>query len=274
MSDLAAAAAAMGVPEAIVKRSAEARAKATGASVDEVLAAWAGGVAAPAAAPASSPKPQAPSPTPEEPDAEETPTPVEQPVAAAAGSQLTAPGPQLTAPPPAPKEVSPKEAMRFPVVVTVPTSGLTETTAPGIPTWLASMLVVIPLFGLLLLAGATTNDCGQGAELAADRVSGQLINCDGTPFEGRGEPGGQTDFIALGEQVFTGQVAPVANCQGCHGAQGQGVTAPALTTVLATFGSCADHLEWVSKGTNGFQGEGRPTYGDLGKPVGGGGIMP
>ena len=49
MSDLAAAAAAMGVPEALVKRSAEARAKATGASVDEILAAWAGGAPAPAA---------------------------------------------------------------------------------------------------------------------------------------------------------------------------------------------------------------------------------
>ena len=49
MSDLAAAAAAMGVPEALVKRSADARAKATGASVDEILAAWAGGAPAPAA---------------------------------------------------------------------------------------------------------------------------------------------------------------------------------------------------------------------------------
>ena len=49
MSDLAAAAAAMGVPETLVKRSAEARAKATGASVDEILAAWAGGAPAPAA---------------------------------------------------------------------------------------------------------------------------------------------------------------------------------------------------------------------------------
>ena len=49
MSDLAAAAAAMGVPEALVKRSAEARAKATGASVDEILGAWAGGTPAPTA---------------------------------------------------------------------------------------------------------------------------------------------------------------------------------------------------------------------------------
>jgi MFS family permease len=50
MSDLAAAAAALGAPEAIVKRSAEARAKATGVSVDAILTAWAGGSAAPVAA--------------------------------------------------------------------------------------------------------------------------------------------------------------------------------------------------------------------------------
>jgi hypothetical protein len=49
LSDVAAAAAAMGVPEALVKRSAEARAKATGASADEILAAWAGGAPAPEA---------------------------------------------------------------------------------------------------------------------------------------------------------------------------------------------------------------------------------
>jgi mono/diheme cytochrome c family protein len=170
--------------------------------------------------------------------------------------------------------VSPKEALRFPVVVTVPTSGLTERIVPTLPKWVTSMLLLIPLFGLLQLAGATANDCGDGGELLPDRVTGALRNCDGTPFEGRGAPGGSTDFIALGEQVFGGQVVPAANCQGCHGAQGQGVTAPALTTVRATFSSCADHIEWVTKGTQGFQNEGRSTYGDGNKPVGGGGIMP
>jgi mono/diheme cytochrome c family protein len=49
VSDIAAAAAAMGVPETLVKRSAEARARATGATVDDILAAWAGGGEAPAA---------------------------------------------------------------------------------------------------------------------------------------------------------------------------------------------------------------------------------
>lgn len=53
MSELTAAAAALGVPESIVLRSAAARATETGMTVDEVLAAWAGGEAAPAASPAA-----------------------------------------------------------------------------------------------------------------------------------------------------------------------------------------------------------------------------
>lgn len=58
MSDqLAAAAQAMGLPETLVQRSAEARAAETGASVDDILASWAGGEAAPAA-PATAPKEQ------------------------------------------------------------------------------------------------------------------------------------------------------------------------------------------------------------------------
>lgn len=46
---LGAAAAALDLPESLVKRSAEARATETGATVDEILAAWAGGAPAPAA---------------------------------------------------------------------------------------------------------------------------------------------------------------------------------------------------------------------------------
>jgi cytochrome c oxidase cbb3-type subunit II len=72
MSDqLAAASQAMGLPEALVQRSAEARAAETGASVDDILASWAGGEAAPAA----------PSPAPEEEQAAapDTDTETEQP---------------------------------------------------------------------------------------------------------------------------------------------------------------------------------------------------
>jgi len=258
MSDLAAAAVALGVPEAIVRRSAEARAKITGATVDEVLTAWAGGgeVESRKTEPeVGSPKTEDASPEPESRKAEDASperAPEEVPERVAVG------------PPPPPAEVSPKEAIRYPVVVTVPTAGLSERTAGVVPWWLAAFLVIIPLFGLLQLAGAANNECGVGGELLPDRVTGELRNCDGTEFEGRGPAGGATDFLAMGAGLFTGGPA----CAGCHGAAGEGLSGPPLAGVVATFSSCLDHIEWVTKGTTGFQGEGRTTYGDLGTPVG------
>lgn len=72
---LSAAAAALGTPETLVQRSAEARAEATGATVDEILSAWAGGetiataspepAEAPAEAPAVEPAIAEPAPEPE-----------------------------------------------------------------------------------------------------------------------------------------------------------------------------------------------------------------
>jgi hypothetical protein len=55
---------------------------------------------------------------------------------------------------------------------------------------------------------------------------------------------------------------------------GEGGVGPAFNGVVATFSSCLDHLEWVRLGTNGFRDQGIGTYGDLAKPVGGGGVMP
>lgn len=47
MADVSAAAAALGIPESLVERSVAARAAVSGSSVDDLLAAWAGGEAAP-----------------------------------------------------------------------------------------------------------------------------------------------------------------------------------------------------------------------------------
>ena len=109
MSELsAAAAAALGIPEAIVTRSAAARAEETGMTVDEVLAAWAGGgdIPTPAAtAPAeaegggvdegdgggSAEEPAQAEPTPEGAPAPESPPAPATPVLAPAGGEAPAP---------------------------------------------------------------------------------------------------------------------------------------------------------------------------------------
>lgn len=69
MADVAAAAATLGVPEALVERSVNARAAASGSSVDDLLTAWSGGAAAP---PAAAPPPTTEAETPTDEVAVET----------------------------------------------------------------------------------------------------------------------------------------------------------------------------------------------------------
>lgn len=280
MSDLTTAAAALGVPEALVRRSAEARAKASGTTVEAVLAAWAGGAPVVGSRETEFGSPEGESRKAEDgsPETEvesrktEDGSPeIEVGSGESRKAKVGSPAAAMVGRLPPPAEVNPKEAIRHPVVVTVATAGLSERTAGVVPWWLAAFLVIIPLFGLLQLASATANDCGLGTELLPDRVTGELRNCDGSDFEGRGPAGGDTDFLAVGGELYPGGPA----CAGCHGSAGEGGTGPALTGVLATFSSCLDHIEWVSKGTIGFQAEGRTTYGDLGTPVGAGSaVMP
>jgi mono/diheme cytochrome c family protein len=268
MSELsAAAAAALGVPEAIVQRSAAARAAETGMSVDEVLSAWAGGgsVAAPAAdepaaEPVAAPEPAAEVEVDTPATPAETPTPPsDQPVAPAARQGTVSRSP-------VPAEVTAAQAANLPEVITVPTAGIRERMNLSIPRWLAAVMLIIPAFALFALGGSATGACGDGTELTTDVITGEIVNCDGSDFTGSGTGGGGADFIAQGEALYSG--AP--NCAGCHGATGGGGVGPAFGGVLTTFGACADHIEWVSLGSQGFLDAGRGSYGDPDKPINGG----
>lgn len=265
MSDLAAAAAALGIPEALAQRSAEARAQETGSTVEDILAAWAGGGPAPAA---SKPVEAA-----EEPGGPSEPTPdVETPEVT-----IEIPASKVESPTPAtvgavtrsaiPAEVTMAEAANIPVVVTVPTTGIMERTNFTVPRWLAFLFFLIPAVALFALGGAATGDCGSATELQTDVVTGAIVNCDGTPFEGSSTGGGSTDYIALGQSIYDGQEISAVNCAACHGAGGGGGVGPALNGVLTTFGACSDQDEWVALGSAGFKAAGRNTYGDTGKPV-------
>ena len=258
--DLSAAAEAMGVPEAMVQRSAEARAKADGVSVEAVLAAWAGGDSAPT--PAAVPEPAEVAPMPEETPAEPVqpePQPSE-PTPATLASPPT-PEPPVVPERPVPATVRTDQAAEWESVTSVPTAGLKERTRTEIPTWLTSTFVVLPLIGLLyLLLFANGPDCGDSGLLAVDRATGEVVNCDGSPFEGRGAPGGSADFLARGQTLYSdSQVA----CSGCHGINGDGGVGPAFVggAILATFPSCDDHVRWVQLGSAGWQAQVGPEYG-------------
>ncbi len=95
MSDLAAAAAAaLGIPESLAQRSAEARAVETGANADDILSAWAGGAPAPAPATTEAAPPST-SETTDQPVPETQPAPPEVIIAAA---PITVPEPAPAGP--------------------------------------------------------------------------------------------------------------------------------------------------------------------------------
>ena len=232
-------------PIDLVQRSAEARAAASGKSVDEVLSSWAGGESIEASAPKEeAPVEEAPAeeaPV-EEAPAEEAPAeeaPVEEaPVAAAVTQKIT-------------KSYS----------VINETMGIKTNSDTLLPKWLNFSFIIIPLFILVgLISSSNTQECGERGMLNIDRKSQQAVNCDGSPYEGRGVASTNTiNYIALGQEVYAGAAA----CAGCHGGGGGGGVGPAFTggALYTTFPTCADHAKWIQLGSAGWQAEVGPTYG-------------
>ena len=226
-------------PIDLVQRSAEARAVASGKSVDEVLNSWAGGESVEASAPVEeAPKEEAPV---EEAPKEEAPVeeaPKENVVAATVTQKVT-------------KSYS----------VLNETMGIKTNSETLLPKWLNFSFIVIPLFILVgLISSSNTQDCGERGMLNIDRKSQQAVNCDGSPYEGRGVASTNTvNYVALGQEVYAGAAA----CAGCHGGGGGGGVGPAFTggALYTTFPTCADHAKWIQLGSAGWQAEVGPTYG-------------
>ena len=235
----------LNAPVDLVQRSAEARAAASGVSVDDVLSSWAGGESVAASAPKEeAPIEEAPK---EEAVVEET---VEEE---------------------APIEEAPKEEAVVATAVTRQvtksisfaneTMGIKINSENLLPKWLNFSFIIIPLFILIgLISSSNTQECGERGMLSVDRKSQEAVNCDGSPYEGRGVAATNTiNYIALGQEVYSGAAA----CAGCHGGGGGGGVGPAFIggALYTTFPTCADHTKWIQLGSAGWQAEVGPTYG-------------
>ena len=235
----------LNAPVDLVQRSAEARAAASGVSVDDVLNSWAGGESVAA----STPKEEVPVEETVveevvkevlEEVVEEAPTEekTEAPIAAAVTKQVT-------------KSVS----------FANETMGIKINSENLLPKWLNFSFIIIPLFILIgLISSSNTQDCGERGMLNVDRKSQEAVNCDGSPYEGRGVAATNTiNYIALGQEVYAGAAA----CAGCHGGGGGGGVGPAFIggALYTTFPTCADHTKWIQLGSAGWQAEVGPTYG-------------
>jgi hypothetical protein len=242
---IAAVAAATGWPASMVERSALARAKAEGVSVEAVLSAWAGGGAVDAGAAATA------APVPASID-EAAPAP------APAAAEVAAPAAAAAADTPQVEVVDTPTAAPQPEPEPEP-----EVRRPAVPKWLAASFVFIPAIAVMYaLFFPNGVECGVGAQLGIDPVTGEAENCDGSPYGSN-----QVDFFATGEELFA------RNCAACHGANGEGGgNFPALSggAVVATFPACDDHLQWVGLGSLGWPDA---TYGANATPVGSSGAQ-
>jgi mono/diheme cytochrome c family protein len=237
----------LNAPVDLVQRSAEARAAASGTTVDAVLSSWAGGESVASAAPAAeAPKEEAPA---EEEVVEETPVEEEVVEEAPAEEKI------LVGATNAVRKVS-KQVSFVNETMDIKTNAESK-----LPRWLNVSFIVIPVFILIgLISSSNTQECGERGILDIDRKSQQSVNCDGSPFEGKGVAATNTiNYVALGQQVYSGGAA----CAGCHGAGGGGGVGPAFTggALYTTFPTCADHTKWIQLGSANWQSEVGPTYG-------------
>ncbi len=230
-----------GMPAVLAKRSAEARSKKTGESVEEVLAEWAGVEASQIVAP--------PGETPEE---------------------RSAP-PETAIQPVTPEEPSGPEVIAAETPLTgtpeggEPSEDETPVVRGGYPRWLAAAFVLIPLLAVTyILVTPNGPDCGTAGQLFVDPETGVALNCDGSEYGSS-----EINYMAEGAGIYSSQ------CVSCHSADGTGGAGPAFVggSLLTTFPaeSCSDQIKWITLGTAGWPD---PTYGATDKPVGGFGLMP
>lgn len=259
------------LPEALLRRSAEAKAKREGRPVEEVLAEMGIGVeaATPAAPPAedsgAGKLPDALLRRSAAAKAKREGRPLDEvlvemglsPEGAASEAPAVAEAAGASAPATAPAAAA---AAPETAVVDEPEAPVDEPEPlfSGFPRWLAASFIIVPIFALLY-AGFAPNgpDCGTSGQLAINPVTGEAEACDG----------GASPFFTQGETLYTNI------CAACHSADGSGGVGPAFIggAVLQTFSACTDHIEWVTIGSNDWP---EATYGDTAKPAGGTGVMP
>ena len=236
----------LGAPETLVQRSAEARAEASGNTVEEVLQSWAGGEAIAPSAPAAE--------TPVE-EVKEEVVVEDAPVEEVKEEVVVEDAPVA-------KSVTTKaETVIKKVSMANNTMGIKLNTDTTLPRWLNFSFMIIPVFiliGMINTSGA--QECGVNGILDVDRKSQQTVNCDGSPFEGKGVAStNAVNYVAVGQQVYSGAAA----CAGCHGANGGGGVGPSFIggALYTTFPTCADHAKWIQLGSAGWQAEVGAAYG-------------
>ena len=228
----------LGVPENLIQRSSEARAEASGKSPEEVLQSWSGGEEI-------KEQPVAQEEIKEEPVAQEEIK--EEPVAQEEIKEE-------------PVNRNGKSKVIKTLVLANKTLGIKQRGVNVIPRWINLAFIIIPTILLIgLINTSNVQICGENGLLEVDRKSQTAVNCDGSKFEGKLISANKVNYLALGQEIYSGSAA----CAGCHGASGGGGVGPAFISgeLYKTFPTCSDHIKWVQLGSSGWQSEVGAEYG-------------
>ncbi|MGB5533140.1 MAG: c-type cytochrome, partial [Acidimicrobiia bacterium] len=232
---LAAVAEARRMPESLVERSAKARAKSAGGTVDDVLLEWAEEEGIDVGGSDKDYEPAAYQPE----DLEEL-----------VDASDVGPAPKVDIP--SPIEPEPIEE---------PEPEEPASPRSRYPAWLAAVLVVVPLLAVLYVVVVPNQPtCGSAGQLAIDPATGNAVGCDGAEYG-----------IDAASNFSAGAAIYDAGCAVCHGPNGGGGAGPAMAggAVLAAFPeeACASQIEWIALGSGDWPDA---TYGANNTPVSGG----
>lgn len=111
------------------------------------------------------------------------------------------------------------------------------------------------------------------SKLAAVVVTALLWSgCGGSEADGPASSADptSTEAASADELLRQGRSLYGATCSVCHGNRGQGGVGPSLALVAETWPVCADQVEWISLGSEGWRTAHGDTYGATGKPLAGG----
>jgi hypothetical protein len=226
----------LGVPENLIQRSAEARADASGKSPEEVLQSWSGGETVEETEESS-----------QQETVEETEESSQQETV-----EETEESPQ--------QETVRVSSLSEDIVIANIVLGIRERGNVNIPRWINATFIVIPVLLLIgLISTSNIQKCGENGILSVDRKTQTAVNCDGSKFEGKLVSINKVNYIALGQEIYSGSAA----CAGCHGSSGGGGVGPTFIggELYTTFPTCNEHVKWVQLGSLGWQSEVGSEYG-------------
>ena len=129
-----------------------------------------------------------------------------------------------------------------------------------LPKWLNFSFIIIPLFILIgLISSSNTQECGERGMLNVDRKSQEAVNCDGSPYEGRGCCNKHNKLYCTRSRSLCWCCCMCWLSRRWQHGGGVGQYLPVVRYILLSQ-HVHIHTKWIQLGSAGWQAEVGPTW--------------